>query len=162
MHLDYHTSFKYHGLINRKIMEFIFVAIKKVESSSMDETTIIKKMNPYTLNYDTEFISYVCKLMTMIVDENYLSDTIEKYIRNHEEFYVFGTGVYAKKLIEKLEVKGIHPKGFLRTNVSEDDENFMGYNVYPISSLAVNNKSVGIVISTLPRFNDGIEEVFNA
>ena len=155
---DHYTGYKYNSHINRIEESFLLGAAESETLNNWLKKSFSEMLQPYVIKNGIHFYDLIRNKIRQLYDETYISPELHSFVRRYDEIIVFGTGVYSEVLTRQLSNNGIPITGYVRSSVSSDDEMFMGKLVMKPQDICNNNHKSGVIISIIPKIDDGIDD----
>ena len=155
MNYDFWTEYCHHDIISVKIRFYFDILLTQVgEDSFMNVAEGV--LRSYYLDLTSEFIDYIDKKIRLEKDDIFLEESLKNKVEGYDNLFIFGAGVYGKKIAKKLCGNGIDYVGYL---VSEEPK-YHSINGKPIWSLRgmpdIDKSNTGIIIGVIPKKNDDV------
>ncbi len=157
INLDNFSHRIYHDIIKRNVIRFIAMATEKANGLTINDYYDL--MYPFKVTITPETEKILSEMIRRFNDDRYLNKDLRKYIYQHDNIAVFGTGRYSRLLIRQLENNGIDPVFFVKSKVEPDEKEYHGKEIWTVEKYSENLKDVGLIISTLPKCYDDIEDI---
>ena len=143
---DEYTNFKFHIILQKKIISDILGLFISVESDDIERMVADKKLNPKIIE----------TINDMMLNNKRVPELLDFYYKKDNCCWIYGTSDLSCYFAERFVRNGYKIDGFVVSDGYKNCDEIMGYPVYCLSTILEKFETPFFIVATQPINSDGI------